>query len=111
MGQEPTAAETAAFVADDSADAWASYPSVAGETARGTMDRQAADWRDEIPRDGRRPDAAKKPRVATTPGRYVLGEGVQLQVTQISSEGRRENKAQILFVGAGSKKAYDIALP
>ncbi|MEZ5299704.1 MAG: DUF1549 domain-containing protein [Verrucomicrobiales bacterium] len=51
------------------------------------------------------PNAAKAPRVATSPGRYVLGDGVHLQVTQTTSGGQRTNKATIQFLSPDPKVA------
>ena len=62
------------------------------------------------------PEAATRPRVATSAGRYVLGERVQLQVTQITTDEHRTNKATILFLSEDVSKEsahrpYEIALP
>jgi hypothetical protein len=63
------------------------------------------------------PDAAKAPRTAVAPGRYVLGDIVHLRATQITTaDGKRTNKAQIIFLSPDPKVAslhepYDILLP
>ena len=68
------------------------------------------------------PDAAKRPRRAITPGRYVLGDSVQLGVQQVTSVERfgapevRTNNARILFLSPDPKVAsphppYKIRLP
>ncbi|MDB6132142.1 MAG: hypothetical protein JWM59_385 [Verrucomicrobiales bacterium] len=65
------------------------------------------------------PDAAKAPRTAVAPGRYVLGENAHLQVTRITTaDGGQTNKARILFLPSGPKPSetaqptpYDIDLP
>jgi hypothetical protein len=68
------------------------------------------------------PDAATKPRRAIAPGRYVLGDSVQLAVQQVTSVERfgapevRTNNAKILFLSPDPKvesphAPYDIRLP
>jgi beta-lactamase regulating signal transducer with metallopeptidase domain len=62
------------------------------------------------------PEAATRPRVATSAGRYVLGERVHLQVTQITTDEHRTNKATVLFLSEDVSKEsvhrpYEIALP
>ncbi len=116
-GKEPTEAEVTAFVSDTSADPLAKL------SAQLQAKPHEEPWTGKLPTGVTKfrvtaadPEAEKKPRVAKGPGRYVLGDGVQLQVTQISSEGRRENKAQILFFGADPAKPaphppHDITLP
>jgi hypothetical protein len=68
------------------------------------------------------PDAATKPRRAIAPGRYVLGDSVQLAVQQVTSVERfgapqvRTNNAKILFLSPDPKvesphAPYEIRLP
>ncbi|MHB0957581.1 MAG: M56 family metallopeptidase [Pirellulaceae bacterium] len=64
------------------------------------------------------PNAAKALCTATGPGRYVLGDGVHLQVTQITAgaDSKRTNEATIIFLSPDPKvasphKPYEIALP
>ncbi len=62
------------------------------------------------------PQAATRPRAALAAGRYVLGDRVHLQVTQITTDDHRTNKATILFLSEDSTKEsrhqpYEFALP
>jgi beta-lactamase regulating signal transducer with metallopeptidase domain len=68
------------------------------------------------------PDAAKRPRRAIAPGRYVLGDSVHLAVQQVTSVERfgapevRTNNAKILFLSPDPKAEspyppYEIRLP
>ncbi|WP_254513015.1 M56 family metallopeptidase [Anatilimnocola floriformis] len=62
------------------------------------------------------PDAAKRPRTANAPGRYVLSERAHLLVSQTTTNSQRTNKALIAFLSADPKVAsphepYEIALP
>lgn len=122
LGTLPSAEEIAAFVGDDSPDA---LEKLAARLVRQRAERQetAQPWSGKLPTGETKfrvlaadPDAAKKPGTATAPGRYILGDGVHLQVSQISQSGKRTNSAAILFLSPDPKKEsphkpYNIALP
>jgi hypothetical protein len=118
LGVVPTAEEIAAFAADGSADALEKL--VKRLQAGGVV---ALPWIGRLPTGETKfrvvaadPDAAKRPRLASSPGRYVLGDSVHLQVSQLTEGDRRVNSAEILFFGPDPKKEsphkpYVIALP
>jgi len=117
FGDAPAPEEIAAFVADDAATAQAALekrllerPGVKPFT--GTL--PPGDLRFRVLAAD--PDAAKRPRAATGPGYYVLGDHQRLQVEQSRSDGGPTNRATILFFSAGQKTAppaepFEIALP
>jgi hypothetical protein len=118
LGVVPTAEEIAAFAADGSADALEKL--VKRLQAGGVV---ALPWIGRLPTGETKfrvvaadPDAAKRPRLASSPGRFVLGDSVHLQVSQLTEGDRRVNSAEILFFGPDPKKEsphkpYVIALP
>ena len=118
LGDPPTAEEIAAFAADASADALEKL--IKRLQAGGAA---ALPWKGRLPTGETKfrvvaadPDAAKRPRSASEPGRYVLGDGVHLQVTQVTEGDRLMNSAEILFFGPDPKKEsphkpYQITLP
>src|SRR5262249_55785553 len=62
------------------------------------------------------PNAAKAPRTANSPGRYVLGDKVHLLVSQVTDGEKRANTARIAFLSpdptvASPHKPHEIALP
>jgi beta-lactamase regulating signal transducer with metallopeptidase domain len=62
------------------------------------------------------PDAAKKPRTATNPGRYTLREGVVLAVSRRGDGDRIVNEAKIQFSPASAaapvpSEEYELKLP
>ena len=62
------------------------------------------------------PNAAKMPRTANSPGRYLLGDRTHLLVSQITESDRRSNNARIAFLSpnpivASAHEAYEITLP
>ena len=62
------------------------------------------------------PDAAKKPRVATGPGRYVIGDHVRLVIVRRPDGEHRVNEANIMFFAPDPKaeppgKPHEIKLP
>lgn len=62
------------------------------------------------------PDAAKRPRVASNPGRYTLGENIRLIVTRRPKGERIVNEGRIQFFSADPKaeplgKSVDLKLP
>lgn len=57
------------------------------------------------------PDAAKRPRVATGPGYYNLGDKQRLSIEQSRTAGRRTNKATIRFFTKPKPDPHSIALP
>ena len=117
FGESPTPEETAAFLADNSPAAEAALvkrllhrPGIAPFT--GTLPPGEIRFR-VLPAD---PDAAKKPRVATGPGYFVLGDHERLQVERTTDGHRRANKATIRFFPSDPKadspgKPCEIALP
>jgi hypothetical protein len=117
FGEPPTPEELAAFVADEAPTAQAVLekrllhrPGIAPFT--GTLLPGDIQFR-VLAAD---PDAAKRPRVATGPGYYILGEKERLQIERTPNGQRRTNKATIRFFPADAKadppgKPYEIALP
>ena len=98
FGEEPTPEEIAAFVADDTPGAAANFekrladrPGVAPFT--GTLPPGDIRFR-VLPPD---PDAAKRPRVATGPGSYILGDHARLLIQRTPGRNGGTNKATILF--------------
>ncbi len=62
------------------------------------------------------PEAAKRPRTASGPGRYLLAENVHLLVSRTSTDGGHANKATIVFLSPDPKLVsqfapHAIALP
>jgi hypothetical protein len=115
IGVPPTKEEITAFVSDNSSDPLTGLanrlvPRVspfAGNlpTAEIKFRVTAAD-----------PDAAKKPRVATGPGRYAIGGRVQLVIEQKADGNLRANEARIVFfptkANAGPPgEPYEFKLP
>jgi len=117
FGTAPTPEETATFVADRTPDA---MDALAKRLARragttpytGTLQSGETKFR-VLPVD---PDAAKKPRVATGPGRYTLGDHVRLVIVRKPDGDRRMNEADIRFFSSDPKneppgKPHEIKLP
>src|SRR5262249_36884630 len=106
FGVPPTDDEVAAFVADNSPDALAKLtPSLQSKprVERGSGQLTTGETKFRVsPAD---PDAAKKPKTANTPGRYVLGDNIHLLVSQTTTEARRANKAVIAFPSPDPKVA------
>ena len=117
FGEPPTPEEIAAFVADDAPTAPAALekrllhrPGIAPFT--GTLPPGDIQFR-VLAAD---PDAAKRPRVVTGPGYYILGDNERLHVERTPNGHRRTNKATIQFFSSDPKadppgKPYEIALP
>ena len=117
FGEPPTPEEIAAFVADEAVTAQAALekrlrqrPGIAPFT--GTLPPGDIQFR-VLAAD---PDAAKRPRVATGPGYYILGDNERLHVERTPNGQRRTNKATIQFFSSDPKtnppgKPYEIALP
>ena len=114
FGELPMPEEIAAFVADDAPTALVERllhrPGVAPFT--GTLPPGDIEFR-VLPVDQ---DAAKRPRVVTGPGFFVLGDHERLSIERAPYGHRRTNKATILFLSADPKttppgKPYEIALP
>jgi hypothetical protein len=116
-GVPPTPEEIAAFTAD---------------AAPGALDRlvekivakpRVEPWTGKLPTGTTKfrviaadPNAAKAPRTANEPGRYVLGDQAHLLVSQLTEGGKRTNKAVIAFLSPDPKvasphKPYEITLP
>lgn len=88
-GVAPTAEEVAAFTAEDGPDALAKL------IARLQAKPAEAPWSGKLATGETKfrvlaadPNAARAPRTANGPGRYVLGDKVHLQVTQITTDER-----------------------
>ncbi len=117
FGEAPTLNETAEFIADDTPTAQSALeqrllrrPGIAPFT--GTLPPGDIHFR-VLAAD---PDVANRPRVATRPGYYVLGDNQRLQVERAPEGNRRANKATIRFFSSDPKhappgKPYEIALP
>lgn len=118
-GVPPTAEEISQFVADPDPNALQTL------TARIQAKDPTPPWTGKLPTGTTQfrvlaadPDAAKAPRSANGPGRYVLGDTAQLQVTQtgVWSPWRLQNSARIIFLSPDRKvpsphQPYEIALP
>ncbi len=117
FGQSPTEAEVAMFTTDVAPDALEKLTARLQAKPRpipfsGKLQTGETTFK-VLPAD---PNAAKAPRTATGPGRYVLGENVHLQVTETTDGDKRTNKATILFLSPDPKVAlphqpYEIELP
>lgn len=104
-GVAPTTEEVAAFTADEAPDALANL------IARLQATAAEVPWSGKLPTGETKfrvisadPNAAKAPRTATAPGRYVLGDGVHLQVRQVTEGDKRTNSAEIIFFSPDPKK-------
>jgi len=115
IGRAPTPEEVAAFVADKSPDPLTALANrlvpriapFAGDLPAGEIKFRvtAAD-----------PDTAKRPRVATGPGRYVIGKQVRLVIEQKPDGHLRANEARIVFFATDANaeppgQPFDIKLP
>lgn len=117
FGTAPTPKETAAFVADRAPNAFDSLAKRLAQRAgtstyTGTLQSAPTKFR-VLPAD---PDANKKPRVTTGPGRYNLGNNIYLTITQKPDGERRVNVANIQFPAPDPQsdppaKPYEIKLP
>ncbi len=117
FGVLPSAVEIAVFVGDNAPGALARL------TARLQAKQRIEPWAGKLPTGETKfrvtaadPDAAKKPRTANGPGRYVLGDRVHLLVSQTTTDAHRTNKAVIAFFSpdpsvASPHQPYEIALP
>ena len=110
FGVEPSAAEIAAFVADKSPGA--NHPLLSSQlvTARVVHNRKTSSFTGTLPPGtisfrvlAADPDAAKRPRVATEPGYYILGDRQRLHVEQARIGERRVNKGTITFFSSAPK--------
>jgi beta-lactamase regulating signal transducer with metallopeptidase domain len=104
-GVAPTPEEIAAFTVDNTPDALAKL------TARLQTQPRIEPFAGKLPTGETKfrviaaePNAAKAPRTANAPGRYVLGDGVHLQVRQLTEGDKRTNSAEIFFFGPDPKK-------
>ena len=118
FGEPPTAEEIAAFTTDAAPDALAKL------TLRLQARQRIEPFVGKLPTGEIKfrviavdPNAAKAPRTANAPGRYVLGDNVHLLVSQLTEGDKpRTNKARIAFLSPDPKvasphKPYEIALP
>ena len=117
VGEAPTPEDIAAFIAEDA------------PTAQAALEKRLLHWPGIAPFTGTLPpgdsqfrvlaadsDAANRPRVATGPGYYILGDNVRLHVERTPDGHRRTNKATIRFFASDPKadppgKPYEITLP
>ena len=110
FGTLPTPEESATFVADNAPDAMTSLAKRAGTTSfTGKLESGETKFR-VLPVD---PEAAKKPRVATGPGRYQLGDQVRLVIVR---KGNGVNEANLMFYASDSNTdppgtSFEIKLP
>ena len=86
FGEVATAEEVAAFTADNTPDALANRPPAPAESPR------IEPWTGKLPTGETKfrviaadPNAAKAPRIANSPGRYVLADQVHLLVGQTAT--------------------------
>ncbi|NQT11224.1 MAG: DUF1549 domain-containing protein [Planctomycetes bacterium] len=117
FGTAPTPEETATFVADRAPDAMSALANRLAQRAgispfTGALRSGETKFR-VLAVD---PDAAKKPRVATGPGRYTLGNRVRLVIVRKSIGKRRVNEANIVFFSPNAEteppgKRREIKLP
>ena len=121
FGVAPTAEEIAAFTVDNTPDALAKL------TARLQTQPRIEPFAGKLPTGETKfrviaadPNAAQAPRPATAPGRYALGDGVHLQITQTNVNPYRagsvpflQNKATIIFLASdpSDPRPYEIAPP
>ena len=115
LGVPPAPDKIAAFAADSSPDALESL-------AKRLLPR-VSPFAGELPVDPIKfrvtaadPDAAKKPRVATGPGRYTIGDHVRLVIVQKPDGERRVNQASLWFYSPDPEadppgKPHEIQLP
>ena len=117
FGVAATAEEIAAFVGDNTPGALAAF------TACLQAKPRVEPWGGKLATGETKfrvvaaaPDAAKAPRTAKAPGRYVLGDNVHLLVSQTTTGEQRTNKAVLAFLSPDPKvasphKPCEIALP
>jgi hypothetical protein len=116
FGEAATAEEVAAFTADNAPDALAKL------TARLQERPRTEPWTGKLPTGETKfrviaadLNAAKAPRSANSPGRYVLADQVHLLVSQTTTDAQCTNKAVIAFLSPDPKvtpfKPYEIVLP
>ena len=117
FGEAASAEEVAAFVDDNTPDALTKL------TARLQAKPRSEPWSGKLPTGETRfrvlhadPNAAKAPRTANAPGRYVLDDHVHLLVSSTVDSRKRVNSARIVFLSPDPKAAsphepYEIALP
>jgi len=117
FGTPPTPVETATFVADRDPDAMSALAKRLAQrdgTTPFTGKLQSGETTFRVLAVD--PDAAKKPRVATGPGRYTLGDQVRLVIVGKSDGRRRISESNIRFYSSNPKteppgKPYEIKLP
>jgi beta-lactamase regulating signal transducer with metallopeptidase domain len=117
FGVAASAEEIAAFTGDNAPDALAKL------AARLQAKPRPEPWSGKLPTGETRfrvtaadPSAARAPRTATAPGRYVLADNVHLLVRQVAEGAKRTNTALIAFLSPDPKVAsphepYEITLP
>jgi beta-lactamase regulating signal transducer with metallopeptidase domain len=115
-GEPPTDERVRAFVTDDSSDAMVKLrdhllANLVSVTWSGPLETGETRFR-VVPTD---PAAAKAARSANSAGRYVLGDAVDLRISQTASALGRRNRATIVFRSPDPEqvsgyKPYEIAL-
>jgi len=117
FGTAPSPEETVTFVADrapDAMDALAKRLARRAGTAPFTGTLQSGETKFRVLAVD--PEAAKKPRVATGPGRYTLGDNVRLVIVRKPDGDRRVNEANIRFYSSDPQneppgKPHEVKLP
>lgn len=117
-GQEATQSEIDAFVRDKSPGAMHPKLGVQLLETRVKHNRSLSPFTGTLTPGGisfrvlaADPDAAKRPRVATGPGYFTLGDQQRLRVERSRKDGRWVNSASILFFTKPRPEPHAIALP
>ncbi len=117
FGTAPTPEETAAFVAVRTPDAMGTLTNhLARRTGFTPFTGKLQSGKTRFRVLAVDPDAANKPRVATGPGRYIIGDHVRLVIVGKSDGKRRISEANIRFFPSKPKteppgKPHEIKLP
>jgi len=113
FGTAPTREEAATFVADRTPDAMGALATRLAQRAgttpfTGALQSGETKFR-VLAVD---PEAAKKPRVASGPGRYTLGDNVRLVIVRKPDGDRRVNEANIVYFSSDLPgKPHEVRLP
>lgn len=123
FGKQPEQREIAAFVADKSPATRHPIASRDLFRIRVLHKRSVSPFTGTLPPGDLRfrvlaadSDATTRPRVATAPGYYILGDNERFHIEQVRKGNQRTNKATIRFFASKPKtdppgKPYEIALP
>ena len=113
FGTAPSTTEGDAFAADKSPDALKNLAALLakhsyGKQSQGIIHPGETKFRVLAPD----PDAAKKPRVVTNPGRYKLGDEVRLVITRREQRARVINDGSVTYYPPGRDNiAHDLKFP